>query len=212
MSAAPVACNAALRTSVYRYYDENDMLIYVGITHRGHGRNLQHSDRASWWPYVARQMVDHYPDRQTAVDRERELIRLHEPPFNVQHNPNHLMAKQVYLIWRTAARIPPNKVYARLKRCLPLDVAVQDGRSLVLRTHLEHASVASVLRKNITALVVIPQAVGHVKRVTQSGPLALVHCSLKKVVPEVHSATAAVRWHAQEKVVYLRQVMLEADV
>src|SRR5690349_21062741 len=84
-------------TSVYRYYDEHGVLIYVGITKQGMGRNLQHNGRAEWWPYVVRQEVEHFDTRPLAAAREKELIRQFRPPFNKQHNPWHAEVREAYL-------------------------------------------------------------------------------------------------------------------
>jgi hypothetical protein len=87
-------------TSVYQYYDADGILIYVGITGRGAARNMEHNKSKSWWSLVASQTVEHYKTRRTAEQREASLIRKMAPPFNVQHNRDHLAAKDAYLIRR----------------------------------------------------------------------------------------------------------------
>lgn len=84
------------QTSVYLYYDEFGMLIYVGITGRGARRNFEHNATKDWWPFVARQEVEHYPTRGQALARERALIRDNAAPFNVQHNPWHAEVNAAY--------------------------------------------------------------------------------------------------------------------
>jgi hypothetical protein len=84
-------------TPVYRYYDRVGRLIYVGITARGMTRQREHDKSAEWWPYVARQEVDHHPTRADALRAERELIGAHHPPFNKQHNPDHPRLRTEYL-------------------------------------------------------------------------------------------------------------------
>lgn len=86
----------ATPTSLYRYYDKHDVLVYVGITNRGVGRNHEHSRRAEWWPYVVRQEVEHFPDRARALHAESTLIQKHMPPFNTQHNGRHEEQKALY--------------------------------------------------------------------------------------------------------------------
>lgn len=84
-------------TSVYRYYDRNGLLIYVGITNQGIGRNRQHNADKDWWRFVLRQDVTHFRTRQAALDEERNLIQQHRPPFNTQHNPDVADRRAAYL-------------------------------------------------------------------------------------------------------------------
>lgn len=91
-----VGPEATQPTSVYRYYDRAGVLIYVGITKQGTGRNAQHNAHAEWWPFVASQEVEHHATRSLAMERERDLIRRFSPPFNKQHNRNHEVAYKAY--------------------------------------------------------------------------------------------------------------------
>jgi hypothetical protein len=84
-------------TSVYRYYDGDGALVYVGITARGVQRQNEHNAHAEWWPFVVRQEVEHYPSRDDAAARERELIQRFGPPFNKQHNEGYEALKARYL-------------------------------------------------------------------------------------------------------------------
>jgi hypothetical protein len=84
-------------TSVYRYYDSDGALVYVGITARGVQRQNEHNALAEWWRYVARQDVEHYLTREAAAAREIELIARFRPPFNRQYNPDHERLRDDYL-------------------------------------------------------------------------------------------------------------------
>lgn len=137
-------------TSVYRYYDEDGVLIYVGITGRGTRRNLEHSDKAAWWPFVARQEVEHYPTRKAALTRERSLIRKYRPPFNTQHNPDHTGIRAAYL--RFAEVLPTvdesfQDQYQRLGHGLPLRaVGSSDGTTVTFASHPDHWPVAATVQ------------------------------------------------------------------
>ena len=95
-----------LPTSVYRYYDKFDLLLYVGITSRGAIRNAEHYSTKSWWPYVVRQEVDHLPTRPAALARERELIAHFRPPFNTQHNHDSAALRAAYVAMRQRGDSP----------------------------------------------------------------------------------------------------------
>jgi hypothetical protein len=55
----------------------------------------------SWWAFVARQDVDHLPDRKAALALETRLITKYRPPFNTQQNPGCGALKAEYLRWRS---------------------------------------------------------------------------------------------------------------
>jgi len=140
---------ATTGTSVYRYYDQHDELIYAGITSRGIARNTEHDKSKPWWPHVVRQEVDHLPDRTAALARERELIERHTPPFNVQHNRAHreMLAAYTAMVTDLAENPDPVEVLRAEGGRLPLHI-VSDGtvgrdRLVVFRTAQRHAVVAT---------------------------------------------------------------------
>lgn len=89
-------------TTVYRFYDRAGTLLYVGITGAGRARGEQHSRNAEWWPFVARQEVEHVSNRVIAERREKELIHQFRPPFNTQHNPDVIALRAAYLHYARA--------------------------------------------------------------------------------------------------------------
>ena len=86
-----------MSTSVYRYYDGGGVLLYVGITDRGARRNREHNATKEWWRFVSGQKIEHFPSRDAAEARERELIQQFRPPFNIQHNPSHATSRRTYM-------------------------------------------------------------------------------------------------------------------
>lgn len=71
-------------TSLYRFYDAEDRLLYVGITNHLMRRTTRHAADKPWFSAVARSEVDHYPTRAAALAREAELIRELQPVHNIQ--------------------------------------------------------------------------------------------------------------------------------
>lgn len=126
----------AVPTSVYQYFDENDVLIYVGITARSTSRQREHNADKMWWPFVARQTVEHYHARGEALLREGELIRAYRPPFNTQQNPGYLQTRAAYLLMRefieTEQRFTVSGAYQTHQ--LTMHSQEPDGSKTVLRT------------------------------------------------------------------------------
>jgi hypothetical protein len=73
------------RTALYRFYDENSTLLYVGITCAPTVRWKSHSTR-SWWPQVVRKDVEWHLSRETAEAEERRAIVWEKPRYNRAHN------------------------------------------------------------------------------------------------------------------------------
>lgn len=99
-----------MQASVYRYYDDIGLLLYVGITERGVVRNFEHSAFKDWWPFVVRQEVDHFDTRAEAAAEEKRLIRQYRPPYNVQHNAGVREIREAYLALRRAQGRPPAEI------------------------------------------------------------------------------------------------------
>ena len=136
-------------TSVYRYYDLNDLLLYVGITSRGTRRQDEHNATKEWWKFVARQEVEHYPSRSEASDREKKLIRSYRPPFNRQHNPGHELARSAYLDLATdkgerSRNVHPVLTKYRGKKRMSMDIA-RIGGALVLRSRPDDSDLVQQL-------------------------------------------------------------------
>jgi predicted GIY-YIG superfamily endonuclease len=126
-------------TSVYLYFVRSNLLLYVGVTSRGAVRQREHNTDKDWWTYVARQQVEHYPTREEALRRERELITLLAPPFNSMHNPDR-EAREAYLALAETGplRDAPDK-------WIPMRVGFREDDLCVLVTPVEYSALAGLL-------------------------------------------------------------------
>ncbi|GGW82896.1 hypothetical protein GCM10010340_70590 [Streptomyces griseoloalbus] len=72
------------RTALYRLYDAEDVLLYVGIAKdpklrwQGHA----HSPTSQWWPQVARKEVEWFATREAADAAETAAIEAERPVHN----------------------------------------------------------------------------------------------------------------------------------
>jgi len=90
MSFGPAECPAFpfLRSSwdgclLYRMYDREERLVYVGITQSPDSRLYQHR-RRPWYPWVARIDGCSYPSREAAREAELKAIRTEHPAVNIE--------------------------------------------------------------------------------------------------------------------------------
>src|SRR3990167_2748522 len=111
-------------TSVYRYFDESGILIYVGITSQRVTRNRQHNADKVWWQWVASQKIDHFLDTASAHAREVELIKRYRPPFNKQHNPDHSPMSAAYIAARSGDLFWASKLAGAKSKTRLINVSV----------------------------------------------------------------------------------------
>ena len=71
---------------LYRFFDDLDVLLYVGITVHLPTRLADHEEGKPWWPEVARMTAEPYPDRPAVLAAEKMAIQSERPKYNVQHN------------------------------------------------------------------------------------------------------------------------------
>jgi len=73
-------------TDLYRFYDSNDRLLYVGISFHAATRASEHRRDKAWWPQVSRMTVEHLTTRTAALAAEQAAIIRERPIHNVIHN------------------------------------------------------------------------------------------------------------------------------
>lgn len=76
--------NAAREHVLYRLYDADENLLYVGITFMLDTRMNTHSREKRWWGQVARRDTATFPDRRSALHAERVAIKSENPLHNSQ--------------------------------------------------------------------------------------------------------------------------------
>lgn len=70
-------------TALYRLYDPNGELLYVGVTGDLRTRFAQHAATKPWWSEVAKKTVTWHMTRGSALAAESAAIRTEQPHCNV---------------------------------------------------------------------------------------------------------------------------------
>lgn len=86
-------------TTVYRLFDVDDDLLYVGIAGNPGRRFEQHAKDKPWWSEVDHIGLEHHPDRRSALAAERLAIVDEKPRYNVVHNSHRAPAGTLDLVW-----------------------------------------------------------------------------------------------------------------
>ena len=71
------------RCSLYRHFDANGRLLYVGVSTHVSSRTLQHMRDSHWYFDIVRIEIEHYPNRMRAERAEAIAIRDENPLHNV---------------------------------------------------------------------------------------------------------------------------------
>lgn len=92
-------------TALYRYWDADDRLLYVGISGRLSHRERDHIKASSWMDFAVRSAIERYPSRFQAEDAERRAIATESPLFNSKHNESPEAVRRLveYLVERGRA-------------------------------------------------------------------------------------------------------------
>src|SRR5689334_18376041 len=78
--------HSAVWTTLYRYFDKEGELLYVGITSAWHLRLKGHSARSPWWLRAATVSLTHYQTRAEALAEEARAISHEHPLYNRAHS------------------------------------------------------------------------------------------------------------------------------
>jgi len=70
------------RTAVYRFYDADNQLLYVGVTANPKARWNAHARDKEWWPEVASKAIQWFGDRHPAEFAEYVAIQTEGPKYN----------------------------------------------------------------------------------------------------------------------------------
>jgi predicted GIY-YIG superfamily endonuclease len=78
----------AVRTALYRFFDADGQLLYVGIAKDVRKRWQQHEEDKSWWHLVTSNRVEWLPTREEARQAELQAMRTESPLFNHIRHPD----------------------------------------------------------------------------------------------------------------------------
>jgi hypothetical protein len=73
-----------MSATLYRFYDANGQLLYVGATGRGIVRVQAHESKP-WWPSVDVAAFEHFPTLEECLAAETEAIKSEQPIHNRHH-------------------------------------------------------------------------------------------------------------------------------
>jgi predicted GIY-YIG superfamily endonuclease len=94
--ASKLKSNEPSRQTLYRFFNAQNELLYVGITNNPFNRFSGHSSDKSWFSEISHATLEHYQNR-AAVDRaETNAIKSENPKYNIakvdgwERSPDHM--------------------------------------------------------------------------------------------------------------------------
>lgn len=76
-----------MTAALYRLYDADETLLYIGVTDNPDRRFKQHRNTKPWWPGVSQKTIEWHTTRRRALAEEAAAIEAEAPAYNVQYNP-----------------------------------------------------------------------------------------------------------------------------
>lgn len=76
------------RAAVYRLYDEDGELLYIGSSYDPARRCKEHQEKG-WWPQVAQRTVVWHKSREAAYEKEAKAIKAERPRHNQASTPEY---------------------------------------------------------------------------------------------------------------------------
>ena len=73
-------------TILYKHYDKEDNLLYIGVTEDITRRNSEHKCSSPWFKNVVRISEEIFESRDIALTEEKNQIAAEVPCFNSMHN------------------------------------------------------------------------------------------------------------------------------
>jgi hypothetical protein len=77
------------KQTLYRFYDTDGNLLYVGISNTWYQRFHDHERKSGWFSKVAYSTFEWHESRESVSIAELQAIRTENPEFNQAHNPSY---------------------------------------------------------------------------------------------------------------------------
>jgi DNA-binding MarR family transcriptional regulator len=84
-----------MKTSLYRHFDSEGILLYVGVSLSQLNRLQQHSRNAKWFDKITSVTIEHFETRELALEAEAIAIMEEEPLYNKTYNVKSTVRKQL---------------------------------------------------------------------------------------------------------------------
>jgi predicted GIY-YIG superfamily endonuclease len=81
-----IAGNTKKETILYRHFNKDNQLLYVGISFSVMARLQKHSKLSPWWRNISHITFERFPSRAAAIAAEQMAIDQERPLHNIMGN------------------------------------------------------------------------------------------------------------------------------
>jgi len=150
-------------TDLYRHFDADGRLLYVGVSFHAVVRAYQHKAGAEWWAQAVTMKVERFPTREAALLAEREAIKQEKP----LHNQVHTVIKKPKVI------VPPTKNKRPLNSQLIKSLKPRDNKTYLVWDTVQRGLAVQVRPTGSKSWKVVYTAYGRVRWYTL-GPADII--------------------------------------
>jgi Arm DNA-binding domain len=90
------------KCSLYRHYDVDGNLLYVGISLEPLRRQQKHMDTVDWRTAIFQIVIEPFATREDAIEAEESAIRNEHPKYNTTHNKYRKFENELKYLVATA--------------------------------------------------------------------------------------------------------------
>lgn len=76
--------NDLVRTALYRHFDKDGNLLYLGVSLNAIERTISHRDKSPWYQDIARIEIEWHNSRSAAYYHEKRAIQYEHPRHNIK--------------------------------------------------------------------------------------------------------------------------------
>jgi|GEM_PF-6266393 len=127
---------------LYRVFDENKELLYIGITSDGPKRFRRHGNDREWWPEVRHIEVEHFASRDEVRRAEQDAIETEHPRHNKALKRSDLPPRNVIPMYPICRDCGRERRFGEECPCSPMER--EEARGIILEMWNQGASAESI--------------------------------------------------------------------
>ena len=123
--------------TLYRFFSDDNELLYVGISNQWRERFHQHEKSQPWWNEVSHISLERFETREEVAEAERIAIREELPAYNKQHSQTYETVQDHFdkLKFYIHYDVPVDDIHQDL---------IDDARSLYAMTYFQRRGKKSI--------------------------------------------------------------------